>query len=212
MTTSSAPAVSGAELPWREQKKLLTRQALHDAARTSVLEKGLGAVTVEEICAAAGVSPRTFFNYFPSKAAATLGLPDVQLTGDQRDAFRASTGNLVRDLCLLVGSAFDAAGEELSDKSTRRDIVRLRPELQQELSHWMLTLRGMLLDAVEERASAVAARRALALVFAALHSVVESGNSSPSGLGRRLWTEVTQMCALTDGVQQGSIDAVAAVG
>src|SRR6201996_4790286 len=57
----------------RERKKRATRQALHDAALRLTLERGLEHLTVEEISAAAGVSPRTFFNYFPGKEQAIVG-------------------------------------------------------------------------------------------------------------------------------------------
>jgi AcrR family transcriptional regulator len=56
----------------RERKKLETRQALADAAIKLAVERGLENVTVEDIAARAGVSQRTFFNYFPSKEDAVL--------------------------------------------------------------------------------------------------------------------------------------------
>ncbi|PRY48491.1 TetR family transcriptional regulator [Geodermatophilus tzadiensis] len=58
----------------RERKKLATRLALHEAALQLVAERGLDGVSVDDVAARAGVSPRTFFNYFPTKDDAVLGL------------------------------------------------------------------------------------------------------------------------------------------
>ncbi|MFE6719801.1 TetR family transcriptional regulator [Streptomyces albidoflavus] len=57
---------SGAALGLRERKKRATRAALGEAAVRLAVEHGAENVTVEMISEAAGVSPRTFFNYFAS--------------------------------------------------------------------------------------------------------------------------------------------------
>lgn len=54
----------------RERKKAATRQALHDAALRLALEHGPERVTVEAIADEAGVSRRTFSNYFANKEEA----------------------------------------------------------------------------------------------------------------------------------------------
>jgi AcrR family transcriptional regulator len=56
----------------RERKKQATREALRLAALRLAVEKGWEQVRVEDIAAEAGVSTRTFNNYFASKDEAFL--------------------------------------------------------------------------------------------------------------------------------------------
>ncbi|MGY1640193.1 TetR/AcrR family transcriptional regulator [Geodermatophilus sp. SYSU D00703] len=54
----------------REAQRRESWRALQAAAVDLVGRRGFAAVTVDDIAAAAGVSRRTFFNHFPTKAAA----------------------------------------------------------------------------------------------------------------------------------------------
>jgi AcrR family transcriptional regulator len=56
----------------RERKKAETRAALSWAAIRLAVERGFANVKVEDIAAAAGVSPRTFNNYFGGKGEAIV--------------------------------------------------------------------------------------------------------------------------------------------
>src|SRR3954467_13283022 len=65
MSTTAEPGL-------RERKKAATRQSLHEAAVRLAIEHGAERVTVEAIADDAGVSRRTFSNYFGSKEEALM--------------------------------------------------------------------------------------------------------------------------------------------
>jgi AcrR family transcriptional regulator len=53
--------------PVRERKKRETWRLVHSTALRLMTERGFDAVSVDDIVAAAGISRRTFFNYFAGK-------------------------------------------------------------------------------------------------------------------------------------------------
>ena len=56
----------------RERKKLKTKEAIQREALRLFEEQGYSETTIEQIAAAAEISPSTFFNYFPTKEDVVL--------------------------------------------------------------------------------------------------------------------------------------------
>lgn len=125
----------------RAAKKEQTRDALSDAALALVSARGYEATTVEAIAHAAGVSVRTFHNYFPGKAAALTHLaadlireyhdelraqPDSATCADAlRDAWRTMLARHRGDVAAL--SALIDAVESNAD--LRRHLTDAHPEV-----------------------------------------------------------------------------------
>jgi AcrR family transcriptional regulator len=178
----------------RDRKKQQTRSALHDAASALVEERGLAGVTVEEICARADVSPRTFFNYFPSKSAAALGLPPTLISDEDRSRFaEGGATTLLDDLCALL--ATKALHSE--EHARRKRLLDSRPELTPALMQWLYTLRQEITALAATRVPERTGRIAVALVVSAmLETQHEKLSRTPAELASRMRATVTEMCAL----------------
>ena len=135
----------------RERKKQATRQALHDAALRLTLERGPEHLTVEEISAAAGVSPRTFFNYFSGKDQAIIG-NDVFEVDPQR------VTELMASAPSVLDGMHDIALAMAADTVTRREQVLLRWQLIKRYPALITTMFARLEEFNAILASAVAAR------------------------------------------------------
>jgi AcrR family transcriptional regulator len=71
VTAQETAALSRTALRWEAHKEE-TRRRLLDSARTLFAERGYQATSAADIAAAAGVTERTLFRYFPSKSALVL--------------------------------------------------------------------------------------------------------------------------------------------
>src|SRR5476649_721354 len=116
---------SASEIGLRERKKQQTRKAIHEAALHLIDEHGLEATTIEQICQAADVSTRTFFNYYPSKAAAALEMAGTGIEPEIVERFRSAQGSLVAALCDAIGESTELGPSH----ATMKQLVFRRPEL-----------------------------------------------------------------------------------
>lgn len=95
----------------RERRRKRTADTIRRAAVDLVYEHGLDNVTTEMISEAAGISPRTFFNYFSYKEAAFVP-PAMDFDSLEFEQFIKSDGDLVEDVSTLVLSAIDEFGRD----------------------------------------------------------------------------------------------------
>lgn len=138
----------------RERKKLATRTALAEAAVRLAAEHGAENVTVEAISEAAGVSARTFFNYFDSHDDAFVMI-DHEVGERIRRAVREAPAAL--SPLEAVRGAFAA---ELADVAERHEIWNLRAQVLRRSPH--LLLRGLGVHMAEELELAEAIQTRLA--------------------------------------------------
>lgn len=178
----------------RERKKRQTRERINAAAIDLVAEKGMSQTTVEEICAAADVSPRTFFNYYPTKAAAILGLPAVSIDPAAEERFRTGAGALVDDTITLVA---DVASEQVVNKSRTTSLIHSYPELAPTMFQWGNELRDGLLAVVAGRSDDTTARLLLPVIMLAFGIVApEVGPVGPEQLAHAIRTKLEELSRL----------------
>ncbi|WP_395242717.1 TetR/AcrR family transcriptional regulator [Agromyces sp. MMS24-K17] len=96
----------------RNRKTRETERTLRRVARRLTVERGLHGFTVDEACAEAGVSRRTFFNYFASKENAVLGVAVRTDHHDLDEAFVAGDGPLMEALVELLVARWERTGLE----------------------------------------------------------------------------------------------------
>lgn len=134
----------------REHKRATTRRALRSALLTLALDRGFDAVTVEEVAQSAGVSPRTFFNYFTSKEDAVGGPRPAEPTDEERRRFLAGETDPVGDLVRLLAERMQ--GDD--DFAVHRMRRRLMEQESRLLGDRLATARSHhehLTDLVEQR-------------------------------------------------------------
>jgi AcrR family transcriptional regulator len=114
----------------RARKKLLVRDVIEQVALTLFDQRGYEATTVEEIAAEVGISPRTFFRYFPSKEDVVFAhhadaLALLRKVLDDRLRRGAAVLQVVRAATLALQDDADRRALE----QTRLRVIRVTPAL-----------------------------------------------------------------------------------
>ena len=120
----------------RARKKRAAREAIAATARRLFAERGFDAVTVAEVAAAADVSEKTVFNYFPTKedlafAGREEGIAQFVAAITERPP-GTSVLDVFRAMTTTVLDVFVAGGDE--DLLAVAKIIRGSPTLQERLT------------------------------------------------------------------------------
>ncbi|WP_167149052.1 TetR/AcrR family transcriptional regulator [Actinomyces sp. ZJ308] len=109
-----------------------TRAAIRAAALTLTRERGYTAMTVDDVASLAGVSRRTVFNHFSSKADLLVIGPEAP-EPQAVEAFINGTGTLLEDLGALLASGTEVVESERGWLLAFPEIVRDNPEVERAI-------------------------------------------------------------------------------
>ena len=171
----------------RERKKRETRKALNLAALDLVEEKGYASVTTEEIAARAGVSARTFFNYFPSKEAAVIGT-----TGEELESYAVQLAEVpdaessIDALRRILAGMLAPASIDRELRAKRRRILLGEPSLAPALVGNNIRIENALTAALERRlgiapGASLEPRITVAVAIAAVRACIEHQQNGGAG-------------------------------
>ncbi|MFD7161492.1 TetR/AcrR family transcriptional regulator [Kribbella sp. NPDC059898] len=138
----------------RERKKLATRRAIGIAAMRLAVERGLENVLVEDIATAAGVSPRTYNNYFANKYEAICSLAADRATRTGWALRARPAGEPLWDAIRASVLAEYEAGDPDPEWVAGVRLVTSAPELQGEYLKARNAMERELAAAIAARAGA----------------------------------------------------------
>ena len=127
-----------------------TRAAIRAAALTLTRERGYAAMTVDDVAALAGVSRRTVFNHFASKAdLLVVGLEPP--ASEVVEAFVNGSGSLLEDLGTLLASGAESVESERGWLLSFPEIGRDNPEVERAVHERLRSVAQSLAEAAARR-------------------------------------------------------------
>lgn len=184
----------------RERKKEETRWAVHEAAMRLAVERGFDTLTVDAIAETAGISRRTFSNYFAGKEEALLYKGERRTAGLVRALRERPTHeNAWIALRAAVREAYAPSLGTDREWAQRTQLVRTHPSLlARQLAH-QHTLARDLTQALEGRSLPAGMTRPallVALVLSALRTALEE------------WIDLDDDRSMLDSIEQ-ALDEIA---
>ncbi|ALO68034.1 hypothetical protein AS189_18020 [Arthrobacter alpinus] len=142
-------------VPLRERNRLETWALIHDKASGLALDEGLAKTTVEAIADAAGISKRTFFNYFATKEDAIMGTQPPTLSDEAVAAFHADShgdlfGRTVRLMVTVIRSMFPEASQQARRKALKTKYPELARTVLLHVAASELLVESILVDRYDD--------------------------------------------------------------
>jgi AcrR family transcriptional regulator len=181
----------------RERKKQATREAIRAAALRLALERGPENVRVDDIAEAAGVSPRTYNNYFSSREQAII----AAVTAERASRVAAAVAARPADVS-LAGAVIDAVVGQYTDPGDHaRDallMITASPALRACYVDTITTIEEPLTEAITERCHGMDRLTA---------QVLSASVGAAAKLALRQWLQSTSMSPSMNGfvVASGSL-------
>lgn len=141
--------VTEPELSRRQQNKIDAYRSIHQAAFELIITDGCVTATVETIARKAGVSPRTFFNYFRSKEEAVLGIRPPQVHVSQLTALaEGGTAGLFHRVLILLQEVIRETVVDTSIFAHRKQVFEVLPETRERLRAHMISCENAVQEAI----------------------------------------------------------------
>lgn len=142
----------------RERHRIRTFHEIHQAAWALTQEKGYCATTAEMIAERAGVSRRTFFNYFGSKEDAVLGLQPVEVPASAMERYEdPTTGDEFSRTVRLFMAVLRRSSCFTGSTRQRQQLIAQHPELSQRISTHITRTESLVATTVAEHSAPHAA-------------------------------------------------------
>jgi AcrR family transcriptional regulator len=135
----------------RERKKARTKAEIQRQALRLFSEQGYAETSVEQIAAAAEVSPSTFFRYYPTKDDVVLADFMDRRTMELLIDAPAELEPLAALRYAVVEGLRSLPDEDLALETLRNKLIRTIPELRRGMIAEMTRPIGLLAEALEKR-------------------------------------------------------------